>query len=88
MTVTVRLFPEIHGTVLDALARVPCGCRSARVIHLVTIGLIYERACGVAGASPTSAPPAGAMNNAGSDAVDMRSDDAAYLTALLDGAGQ
>jgi hypothetical protein len=83
--ITVRLFPQVHGALLHELARVPCGSRSARVIHLVTVGLMYERAySGTLDQStlPSSAPP----RPAGEEAVAMRTDDLSFVSALLDDA--
>ena len=81
ITVTVRLFPEVHGAVLDALARVPCGSRSARVIHLVTIGLMCERDLGTAGGNVASkvATPIRSAD------AEIRGDDVAFVSALIEG---
>lgn len=86
LTITVRLFPEVHGTVLEALARVPCGSRSARVIHLLTIGLMCERVYGTVGGN--AAPGASPTTTSGTDSgqVDMRSDDLAFVSALMENA--
>jgi hypothetical protein len=88
VTITVRLFPEIHGAVLEELARVPCGSRSARVIHLLTIGLIYEHACGSGRVSQASVSSPGATDAVGPDTVGMRSDDLTFVSALMEGAGR
>ena len=79
----MRLFPEIHGAVLEELARVPCGSRSARVIHLLTIGLIYEHACGSARVSQASVSSPSATDAVGPDTVGMRSDDLTFVSALI-----
>ena len=86
VTITVRLFPEIHGTVLRELARVPCGSRSARVIHLVTIGLMYEHACGNGRENAAFGPPSMSTSPIGSEPVAMRGDDLAFVSALTGGA--
>lgn len=86
MIITVRLFPEIHGPVLAELARVPCGSRSARVIHLLTIGLMYERAFSSGRGSAAFDSPSNATNSIGTDTTQMRGEDLAFVSALSDGA--
>jgi hypothetical protein len=84
--ITVRLFPHVHGAVLEELAHVPCGSRSARVIHLVTIGLMYERTYGgVPGdAMAGSVPPAATAT--GSETAGMRGQDLSFVSALTESA--
>lgn len=86
MTITVRLFLEIHGAVITELARVPCGSRSARVIHLVTIGLMYEHACGNGRGNAGSGPPSMSTSPIGTEPLAMRGDDLAFVSALTGGA--
>lgn len=85
-TITVRLFPEVHGAVLEALSRVPCGSRSARVIHLLTIGLMYEHAIGSERAGTASVSPHGATGAPGAKIEEMRGDDLAFVSALMSSA--
>lgn len=85
MTITVRLFPEVHGTVLEALARVPCGSRSARVIHLLTIGLMYEHAIGSEHAGTAAVATLGAKEAPGAEIEEMRREDLAFVSALVSG---
>lgn len=84
--ITVRLFPEIHGAVLEELARVPCGSRSARVIHLLTIGLIYERAFGNGRRNGAPESPSTEATTMASDAVGTRGEDLAFVSALMESA--
>jgi hypothetical protein len=83
--ITVRLFPQVHGAVLHELARVPCGSRSARVIHLVTVGLMYERANGGTQSQSTNSSRLGVSNSApGEEPLEMRTDDLTFVSELLD----
>ena len=84
VTITVRLFPEVHGTALAALARVPHGSRSARVIHLLTIGFMYEQGYGHGAAKlvPVSTPVA--ANTSSPDAVAMLGEDLAFVSGVLE----
>lgn len=87
--ITVRLFPEIHGAVLEELARVPCGSRSARVIHLLTIGLMYEHAITGGRTGAVLASPLPATNANGTDAnVAMRAEDLTFVSALMESAAR
>jgi hypothetical protein len=75
----VRLFPQVHGALLEELARACRGSRAARVVYLMTVGLTLERALQAARAS--SPPSAHAMTGVG-----INDADGAFLDALLDGA--
>lgn len=86
ITVTVRLFPEVHGAVLEALARVPCGSRSARVIHLLTIGLMCEQAMGRERGSPAFISTFGPTGVTEGATGKLRGDDLAFVEALMQGA--
>lgn len=81
--ITVRLFPHVHGAVLEELAHVPCGSRSARLIHLVTIGLMYERAYGSMRGDGSVSPAASAI---GSETAEMRGQDLSFVSALMNSA--
>ena len=87
LVITVRLFPQVHGALLYELARVPCGSRSARVIHLVTVGLMYERANGGTQSQSTNSSRLGVSNWAlGEEPLEMRTEDLAFVSELLDDA--
>ena len=85
VTITVRLFPEVHGAVLGALARVPCGSRSARVIHLLTIGLMYEHSYASQRAGSVSAPLPGMSRGPGADTPVLGDEDLAFVSGLIEG---
>jgi hypothetical protein len=80
----VRLFPEVHGTVLEALARVPCGSRSARVIHLLTIGLMCEHAYRTQRATPLAIRGPGSTRVSAAAAADLEAADFAFVSGLVD----
>ena len=82
MLVTVRLFPQIHGTLIEELAKASRGLRAARAICLMTVGLTHERGNahgamrGVVALTPqvTDCP----------QALPVTSEDAAFVSALLE----
>ena len=80
MLITVRLFPQIHGTLIEELAKASRGLRAARAICLMTVGLTHERGNahsamrGVVAPTPTDCP----------QALPVTSEDAAFVSALLE----
>ena len=85
ITITVRLFPEVHGAALYALARVPRGWRSARVIHLLTVGLMHEQAHGYGTAARILVSSPLGTDAMTPDAAAMRGEDLAFVSGVLEG---
>jgi hypothetical protein len=80
LAITVRLFPQVHGALLEELAGASRGSRAARVVYLMTVGLTLERALQ---AARTSRPPPAPL--AATSGVGINDADGAFLGALLDG---
>lgn len=80
LAITVRLFPQVHGALLEELAGASRGSRAARVVYLMTVGLTLERA--LQAARTNSPPPAPFAATSG---VGIDDADGAFLGALLDG---
>ena len=82
MLVTVRLFPQIHGALIEELGKASRGLRSARAICLMTVGMTHERGhggsappAGGAKASPVAYPPS---------TQSITAEDESFVSALLD----
>lgn len=82
MLVTVRLFPKIHGALIEELAKASRGLRASRAICLMTVGLTHERGHGAAAqqTSGVAMLPVPHHLTAGSLTVE----DGAFVAALLD----
>jgi hypothetical protein len=80
LAITVRLFPQIHGSLLEELAGAARGSRAARVVYLMTVGLTLERA---SPAARTSSPPPAPLAATGS--VGINDVDRAFVAAILNG---
>jgi hypothetical protein len=72
--------------VLESLARVTCGSRSARVIHLLTIGLTYEYLIGSERAGTAPVSPLGAPGAPGAETEAMRGENLSFVSALISSA--
>lgn len=80
MLVTVRLFPPIHGPLIEELSQASRGLRASRAICLMALGLAQERAHGAVWQSVgTAIQPARQPHPAAVLAVE----DGAFVAALL-----
>jgi hypothetical protein len=82
MLVTVRLFPQIHGALIEELGKASRGLRAARAICLMTVGMTHERGHGGSAASGS-----GATTPTFGESLAPRSitaEDESYISALLD----
>jgi hypothetical protein len=80
LAITVRLFPKVHGALLEELAAASRGSRAARVVYLMTVGLTLERA--LHARRSDSLPPQPFVATSG---IGISDADRAFLGALLDG---
>jgi hypothetical protein len=81
----VRLFPQVHGALLEELAGASRGSRAARVVYLMTVGLTLERALQRARTNGPASAPFAATSGIERSAVGINDADGAFLSALLDG---
>lgn len=88
-TLTVRLFPNIHGVLIEEFAKVGRRRRAPRAAQLMMIGLLHERAYAHPDRIPRETPPPpAAMSTAGADGgLGIRPEDAAFVSSILDSAG-
>ncbi len=85
LAITVRLFPQVHGALLEELAGAARGSRAARVVYLMTVGLTLERALRAARTNNPPAPLLAATCGVEPSPVGINDADGAFLGALLDG---
>ncbi len=85
LAITVRLFPQVHGALLEELAGASRGSRAARVVYLMTVGLTLERALQSARTNGPAPAPFAATSGIERSAVGINDTDGAFLSALLDG---
>ena len=86
MLVTVRLFPQIHGALIEELGKASRGLRAARAICLMTVGMTHERGHGGSAASGS-----GSTTPAFGESLAPRSitaEDESCVSALLDSHGR
>jgi hypothetical protein len=85
-TLTVRLFPNVHGMLIEEFAKVGRRRRAPRAAQLMMIGLLHERAYGYADRGlPETRVPAVA-SAPGVTALGIRPEDAAFVSSILDSA--
>jgi hypothetical protein len=82
MLVTVRLFPQIHGALIEELGKASRGLRAARAICLMTVGMTHERGHGgrVAPEGAARTPPDARPPSPQS----FTAEDELFVSALLD----
>ena len=82
MLVTVRLFPQIHGALIEELGRASRGLRAARAICLMTVGMTQER--GHAGGAPPEGGPKASPVAHSPSPQSITAEDESFVSALLD----
>lgn len=82
MLVTVRLFPQIHGALIEELGKASRGLRAARAICLMTVGMTHERGH-AGGAVPAGGAKASPVAHSPSP-QSISAEDESFVSALLD----
>lgn len=86
-TLTVRLFPNIHGVLIAEFAKVTRRRRAPRAAQLMMIGLLHERAYAHPDAGATQMTPASVAPTPGeSGALSIHAEDAAFVSSILNSA--
>ncbi len=86
MLVTVRLFPQIHGALIEELGKASRGLRAARAICLMTVGMTHERGHGGSAASRSGADASYFGESLTSRSI--TAEDESFVSALLDSYGR
>ncbi len=86
LILTVRLYPAVHGVLIEEFKRVGWRLRAARAAHLMTVGLLHERAHASAALGTTVRPgPTGPVTAPSVHTAEQgfRPEDVAFVSAIL-----
>jgi hypothetical protein len=83
LILTVRLYPAVHGVLIEEFSRVGWRLRAARAAHLMMVGLLHERAHASAplGARLPSGPGTAPAIRTAEQGISP--EDAAFVSAIV-----